>query len=208
MKFMSEKPPKLVQKFEIETPTEDGLGFLITRKVLYHGSGTSGIEKFNAAEDDTVGSGLYFTSKPEDALGYAQGRAEQRKTESPVLYESEVENIKVIDLRKDENVKAVLPGFKEILESKLQDPEIGWARQGTLQEAIAKINTGAVGGGNLREIAWSHGTDWTDYIKSLGYDGLITNEGGEGGYVGNHDSYVIFDPEKAKIIKEEKVAPR
>jgi hypothetical protein len=201
--------PKKSETTEInieEEQIDDGLGILLKQKTLYHGSSTPGIEKFNVAEDDTVGTGLYFTSRPEDAIGYARGRAEQRKTESPVLYASQVENLKILDLRKDENVKKVLPGFKKLLEDELQEPDLGWAKQGTLQAAIEKINTGAVHSGNLREIAWSHGTSWTDYIKSLGYDGLVTLEGGEGEYVKNHDSYVIFDPEKAKIIKEEKIA--
>jgi len=49
------------------------------------------------------------------------------------------------------------------------------------------------------------GNTFSDYVESLGYDGLITFEGGEPLTGGNHDSYVIFDPEKVKIIKEQKI---
>ena len=54
-------------------------------------------------------------------------------------------------------------------------------------------------------------TQWgwlfSEYIAGLGYDGLIAMEGGEGhGF--NHDSYVIFDASKARLVREQKINPK
>ena len=76
--------------------------------------------------------------------------------------------------------------------------------QGGLERTIETINGGKIRAGNLKEIAQSNGKLFSDYIKSFGYEGLITLEGGEGGN-GNHDTYLIFDPEKAKINQEHKI---
>jgi len=122
-----------------------------------------------------------------------------------VIYESSVENMKLLDLRKDENVKKVLDGFKQVLIEKLKEPDLEWNVQGVLQKAVEAITSGKVGSGNLREVTFSTGQMFSDYCKSLGYEGLMTFEGGEGDDVSNHDTYLIFDPEKAKINQEHKV---
>ena len=77
-----------------EEEVDDGLGVLVKRKTFYHGSGTSRIKDFNKAEEDTVGSGVYFTSKAKNAIGYARrrSRTSREKDASPVIYESFVEN--------------------------------------------------------------------------------------------------------------------
>lgn len=188
-----------------EEEIDDGLGILVKKKTLYHGSGTSGIESFNKAEEDTVGSGIYFTSEAKDAIGYARRRSRREKDASPVIYESSVENMKLLDLRKDENVKKVLDGFKQVLIEKLKEPDLKWNVQGVLQKAVEAITSGKVGSGNLREVTFSTGQMFSDYCKSLGYEGLMTFEGGEGDDVSNHDTYLIFDPEKAKINQEHKI---
>ncbi len=210
-KFPTPKQTKkeLAPDRQEKTPLEvesinDGLGILLHRKILYHGSNTAGIEKFNPAEEDTVGSGLYLTSLAEDATKYARYRAEQRKG-NPVLYESQVENLRLLDLRDDANIKKILPGFRNILQAELEGHNLAWPKQATLTAALEKIDSGAVGAGNLREVAWSHGSAWTEYVKSLGYEGLVTYEGGEGPHASNHESYIIFDPQKAQIIKEQQV---
>lgn len=188
-----------------EEEIDDGLGIFVKNKTLYHGSGASGIESFNKAEEDTVGSGIYFTSEAKDAIGYARRRSRREKEASPVIYESSVENMKLLDLRKNENVKKVLDGFKQILIEKLKEPDLRWNYQEVLQRAVEAITSGKVGSGNLREVTFSTGRMFSDYCKSLGYEGLITFEGGEGDDVGSHDTYLIFDPEKAKISQEHKI---
>lgn len=188
-----------------EEKIDDGLGVLVKKKTLWHGSGISGIESFNKAEEDTVGSGIYFTSEAKDAIGYARRRSRREKDASPVIYESSVEDMKLLDLRKDENVKKILEGFKPILVKKLKEPDLKWNVQGVFQMAVEAITSGKVGSGNLREVTFGTGQMFSDYCKSLGYEGLITFEGGEGDDVGSHDTYLIFDPEKAKISQEHKI---
>lgn len=202
--YWQARSEKISEKQDAEE-INDGLGILVKKKTLYHGSGISGVESFNKAEEDTVGSGIYFTSEPKDAIGYARRRARREKDASPVIYESSVENMKLLDLRKDENVKKILDGFKQILIEKLKEPDLKWNVQGVFQRALEAINSGKVGSGNLREVTFSTGQMFSDYCKSLGYEGLITFEGGEGDDVGSHDTYLIFDPEKAKINQEHKI---
>ncbi len=194
------------QRLEAERESNNGLDILINRKTLYHGSATQGIVSFNPAEEDTVGSGIYFTSEAKDAIGYARRRSSSRKGSSPTLYETQVENLRLVNLKRDENVKKVLEGFKEILKEKLKEPGLKWNYEAVLQRAVSAINDGKIGSGNLREVTFSTGEMFSDYVKSLGYEGLVTLEGGEGEDIGNHDTYVIFDPKKVKIIQEQKIA--
>ena len=121
-----------IKERQDEEEIDNGLGILMKKKTLYHGSGISGIETFNKAEEDTVGSGIYFTSEAKDAIGYARLRSERERNPNradgapviedsvPTIYESSVENMKLCDLRKDENVKKVLGGFREVLKAELK----------------------------------------------------------------------------------------
>jgi len=209
-----------IQANEEEEEIEGGLGILVKKKTLYHGSGISGIETFNVAEEDTVGNGAYFTSKAEDAIGYARIRSKRERYEhradgkpvlndsQPVIYESSVENMKLLDLRKDENLKKVLPGFADFLlerrEKRIKDNDNVVDNYAVvLRKVINDIDSGKIR--YLKEAAHQAGTAFSDYVKSLGYEGLVALEGGEGVEVGNHDSYVIFSPEKAKVIREQKL---
>jgi hypothetical protein len=193
---------EIAKKIQGEEPIDGGLGVFVKRKTLYHGTGISGINDFDKAEETTVGEGAYFTSEPEAAIGYARRRSKRDKDQKPIIYEANIENTKLAELRQKENVQKVLPGFRKILLEKWQEPDLRWDRQLVLSKAIEAIDSDKIGPGNLRDIAFSTGKIFTDYIASLGYDGLITYEGGEGSDVGFHDTYLIFDPERAKINKE------
>lgn len=195
---------KKIKERQNEQEIDQGLGVFIKKKTLYHGSGSSGIKQFNKAEEDTVGSGIYFTSTAKEAIGYARVRSRGSEGMTPVIYESSVENIKLLDLRKGENVKKVLADFKDILLEKIKEASLKWYHVEVLQRAIAAINSGKVGSGNLRQVTFSTGEMFSHYVKSLGYEGLITFEGGEGN-IGNHDTYLVFDPKKVKIIQEQKI---
>lgn len=187
-----------------EEEIDDGLGIFVKNKTIYHGSGTSGIEKFTEAEEITVGSGIYFTSSAEDAIGYARIRAKSQEDKSPVVYESVIENMKLMDLRKDENVKKVLGGFKDVLANELKDPDLKWPLREIRERAIQAINSERIRAGNIKYATQSLGKTFSNYVKTYGYDGLATIEGGEGD-IGNHDTFVIFDPEKVTINKEQEV---
>ena len=179
----------------------------IKKKTLYHGSGIGGIKTFNKAEEDTVGSGVYFTSEAKDAIGYARRWSRREKNANFIIYESSVDNIKLVNLRKDKNVKKILDSFKQVLAEKLREPDLKWYYEGALKKAIEAIHSGKVSTGNLRDVTFSVSDLFSNYIKSLGYDGLITFEGGEGNDVGHHDTYLIFDPEKIRIDQEQKIRP-
>lgn len=191
--------------FRAEVESNNGLDMIVNKKTLYHGSATEAIISFNLAEEDTVGSGIYFTSEPKDAIGYAQRRSRGRKDASPTLYEVQIENLRLANLKKNENVREILVGFKEVLKQKLSEPNLKWYHERALQKSIETINQGKVGSGNLRDATFNVTNTFTQYLESLGYDGLITFEGGEGAEVGNHDTYLIFDPKKIKIINEQKI---
>ena len=193
------------QGLKAETVSNNGLDFLINKKILYHGSSTQGITSFTPAEEDTVGSGIYFTSEAKDAIGYARRRSRSRQNSVPILYETQIENLRLANLRNDESVKQLLEGFKEILKKELSNPDIKWHYQEALRRSIDAINQGKIGCGNLREATFAHTDKFTRYLESLGYDGLVTFEGGEGEDIGVHDTYLIFDPKKVKITKEHKI---
>lgn len=199
-----------------EEEIDGGLGVFIKRKIIYHGSGIGGIQKFTPAEEDTVGSGIYFTSQPKDAIGYARIRSKRERSPQradghpviensvPVIYESSIENIKLCDLTKDENATKILLGLRQFLHNKEQNPELNPKVRNFASLLIKKIDTLKVGAGNLKLITQQASVWFSQYVQSLGYNGLIALEGGEGGN-GNHDSYVIFDPEKARIVQEHSV---
>ena len=197
---------------EAEEPTEelldDGKTVLIHKKTLYHGSSLSEISDFQPAEETTIGDGIYTTSEAKDAIGYARIRATARDGE-PIIYEIAVDNARLLDLRSSKTVIETLEGFRPILMDKLKNvkPDAPWyIKSGYFRsiEELDKIVAGEKGAGNLKDVVSSCGNVFSSYLESLSYDGLIFLEGGEGGEggPGNHDSYLIFDPSKAKVIKE------
>lgn len=90
-----------------------------------------------------------------------------------------------------------------------KDESLAWYKQDVYDDIISKIRNNEVTSGKLRRIGFALGKVLTDYISSLGYDGIITLQGGEGRekgdpiHVGNHETYVVFDPGKIKEMKEE-----
>ena len=205
-----------VKERQDEEEINEGMGALMKKKTIYHGSGISGIEKFNKAEEDTVGSGIYFTSEAKDAIGYARLRSQRERNQqrndglpvvpdsAPVIYESSIENMKLLDLRKSENVRKVLANFKEVLKEELKKPNLRWSWEMALDQIIETINSGKIGAGNLKEVTQRTGKLFSEHVKSLGYEGLVTFEGGEGNN-GDHDTYLIFEGDKVKIDQEHKI---
>lgn len=191
----------LVEKSKKEIGTD--LDVFLKKKILYHGSATPGISKFNPAEEDTVGSGIYFTSAEKSAIGYANNRAEIKKNK-PVVYKVEVENLHLANLTTDENAKQILTGFIPVLRQKMKDHADKWYVVEGARRSIETINAGDAGAGKVKNATFSNGGWFSEYLSSLGYDGLIALEGGDKG-VGSHDSYVIFNPDKVKIIQEIKL---
>ncbi|MFA6082316.1 MAG: hypothetical protein WC773_02820 [Patescibacteria group bacterium] len=192
-----------------EEVVDDGLGVLFKKKTLYHGSNIPNIQTMDAAEEDTIGSGAYFTSEATDAIGYAHRRSRRDAKSHPVIYEVNVENIKLLDLRKNENIEIIMPGYRKVLEQRLSDiGGIGsdnWGYAQNLAEAIEAIDNGDPVKKGLRTVTYYFTPLFTEYVESLGYDGLIATEGGEGDMDSGHDSFLIFHPEKAHVVQEHRV---
>ncbi len=196
--------PEQSTHFTPEETINNGLGVLIHEKTLFHGSSVKGISTFNSAEEATVGNGLYLTSKPEDARGYARRRS--KISGEPILYESQIKNMRFLDLRKESNVAEILKGFLEKLKIIAKKPNLKWYYLASLNGAIEKIEKNEIDHMNLREVTSAHGGLFSEYVQSLGYDGLIALEGGEGEDIGNHDSYLIFDPQKVTITTSQAIS--
>ena len=46
---------------------------------------------------------------------------------------------------------------------------------------------------------WNNSQLTTQIVQKEGFDGLIAIEGGEGDEIGEHDSYVIFNPDNVNL---------
>lgn len=200
-----------------EVPIDDGFGVHIKSKTLYHGSATPGIKQLGIAGEDTIGKGVYLTSEPIKGLGYGRRSASETKEpenkNKPTIYETTIRDIKLADLRKQENVDRLLPGFKEFLKQQINKLDTKttsgyWQREAIIKNSLPAFDL-KIGPGSLKLLTYNCTGFFTDYVRNLGYDGLIAFEGGEGYEVdgewqniGDHDSYVIFDPDKVKVIGE------
>jgi len=194
-----------LRKVEEEETIDNGLGIFIKRKVLFHGSNISGIQNFKPADEFTIGKGVYLTSQAEAAIRYARGHSLKHEDKiPPIIYEVSIENLKLLDLRDDKNVDIILRGFREILLKLKEKKESGlkWYEEGAILDAIEVIDTKRYYHWGLREAINGLQNIFTDYCKSLGYDGLIYIEGGNAPFTGDHDTYLIFDPSKIQVIEE------
>ncbi len=84
------------------------------------GSSVSGITQFRDAEETTIGSGFYLTSQKDAAIGYVYVRANDRKLQTPVVYESEIVDANVLTL----TTKTAIMDFMKFFRQKL----IYWGR--------------------------------------------------------------------------------
>lgn len=171
----------------------------IDKQILFHGSGVSGIKDLNASEETTVGRGLYLTSSEEAAKGYALRRAKRNPEYSPTTYTSEISNLTLADLRD----KKAVGNFAKLLGKRLEEEmrsnsNLKWYRAEAIRGTLEMIKNDSFK--SLKEITWNNQEATTRVLQDEGFDGLVTVEGGEGEEVGEHDSYVIFDPKKVKIV--------
>ena len=191
---------------ELEKEESNDLDLFIKKRKLYHGSATKNIRNFNKAGETTVGLGVYLTSNAEDALGYARARNSDENNNKNLnlnIYHASIKNIKILDLTKQNNIEKILQGFKIVLQKRLEKKDLGWLDEASISEAIESIDSKTINNGNLKNVVNLVQEMFTTYIESLGYDGLVTYEGGEKYHNRNHDTYLIFDPQKVKIEKEE-----
>ena len=169
---------------------------------LYHGSGAPGVESFNVAVEDTVGKGVYLVDNREDAAGYARRRARGKEDTQPVVYEAKLENLKLVNLDNQSKLDEIMRGFAiELRHIKVSSPEAPWYVPATIDRRLEEIQNG-IRAGQVKKAVFSHTGLFTDYLQGLGYDGLKAFEGGEGEDVGEHETYLIFNPRKVKITAE------
>lgn len=180
----------------------------IDRMRLFHGSPISGISEFTDAEETTIGYGLYTTSDKNTASGYAIVRSSNEQDR--FLYELEINNMNILDLTTRDAMENFALLLKEsVLDWKDKakvDGSLEWFIDGIVYDIVFAINTKQFRG--LRDITFSVGDIVRNMLTERGFDGLKANEGGESGNgikIGKHDSYVIFDSKKARVIKEEPV---
>ncbi len=197
--------------------------FRINRMRLFHGSRVHGIQEFNDADETTIGDGVYLTSNKEAAYGYSIVRS-VTKDDQPSIYEVEISNLNILNLTTKSGVDAFAKRFREKLfdylrsvkidHEKIMDKDrnemhknLGKLRVMDLIEEIDKQSYAR----GLKNITFGVGHFVREMLGEMGYDGLLALEGGEGGngvLVGDHDSYVIFDPTKVTIVEQQQFASR
>ena len=205
-------------------PMNEGKGVLIAHKNLYHGSATPGIQSLQRADEYTIGAGVYLTSEAKDAIGYVSERMKAGRVKmgmegtiqtAPVLYETEIDNLKFLDLRNENTAQEVMEGYRKYALETYRgiDPNNQEYADGIRHEQLLGIlrRIGEIKAGtspiavSLKEFTSILGELFSEYVASLGYDGLIAIEGGEA-HESNHDSYVVFDPSKVKVIHEQSIS--
>lgn len=192
------------------SPLETRIAMLVSPELqiehmtLYHGSATSGIAELKEAQETTVGTGVYFVDNIAQASEYAIYRARNRGG-TPVVYEAAINNIKLVNLLNQGKLSAVMSGFRGRLLRELQVvPENApWHKTSFLHRRITEIEKG-IEVGMVRNATLNHSGLFSDYLGGIGYDGLMTWEGGEDN-IGSHVTYLIFKPESARVTKEQTV---
>ena len=196
--------------------------FSVSRMRLYHGSQVHGIQEFTAAEETTIGSGVYLTSNKEAAVGYAIVRS-SRPESKPTLYEVEIQDLNILNLSTRSAIDAFAKRFREILierkgqikvdHEKIMDKStrefIKYNTVRNIEERIRMIDDNSYK--YPKDLLFGVG-DWARaMLQEMGYDGLMAIEGGEGGngvVIRDHDSYVIFDPKKVSVVEQQQFASK
>ncbi|HSX45119.1 MAG TPA: hypothetical protein VLF39_03380 [Candidatus Saccharimonadales bacterium] len=201
--------PETLDRTAIESQPEnlEPPELLIDHKILYRGSATSGLNEFSHAQETTVGEGVYFVDNSSQAAEYAKRRGQSLHGSHPVVAKAEVNNLKLVNLSNPEKLQAVMEDFGTVLQKKKESlPEdTPFFRAASIDKSLESIGKG-IQVGRVKEAIFSHSASFTNYLRGLGYDGLKTPEGGEGDDIGKHDTFLIFDPEKIKLISETPVA--
>ncbi len=177
---------------------------------LFHGSPKADIIAFdlNRSEQMTIGSGTYFTPDKESATAYAKWRS--NNVSNPTLYEVEVRNADIADLRTREAQEKFAKLYKQALLDwehnnlpRMKGPTedvtnlLKMLRKEQVGDLVNKIdsNTWSM----LRDLTFGWETLVSGTLSENGYKGLMAIEG-EPPNVAMHDSIVIFDPQDAPIV--------
>lgn len=187
-------------------------GMHVQKMTLYHGSPVAGITSLAEAEETTVGNGAYLTSQKEAAIGYAKIRS-TRQNNTPIVYEAIISDINIANLSTADGISGFSQLLKGGLITKLEKwrkaaSETGdlpsWTVVELASRNIDKIDKNTYD--SLKDLTFSFGHLTRELLTKEGFGGLMTYEGGENSRnisIGTHDSFVIFNPKRAQIVKEE-----
>jgi hypothetical protein len=182
----------------------------VSSMMLYHGSPVTGIRELKAAVDTTIGDGVYLTSHEAWAVEYAFIRTHKgTEKEKPTVYEVEIKDMTLLNLTTKQSLIEFMKFFVEVLDKKYEKlgKEASLIFRTRLGDDIKKIRDALKKDKALypREILEATGSYAAEALTKLGYSGLFAIEGSEAG-TGAHDSYVIFDPKKVKIVREVEIS--
>lgn len=138
----------------------------VERMILYHGSGITGIGEFKAAEETTLGQGLYLTSQSETGKGYALRRAKSSHDGKPTVYEVEINNLRFADFTKPETLEYFSRLLRNRLEEELKKPGLSWYGEAAMRKTLDIIKQR--GFRCLRDLAWNHQGLTTEIVKKQG----------------------------------------
>ncbi len=188
----------------------------VEKMTLYHGTGRSGITEFRDSKATTIGAGAYFTSEFDPASGYSLVRSAGGQDENYVVYEAEIENMRILDLT-DKNTLPIFAQFMRPLINTADaqvDSLPDWPQEykdsfhKSTARTLERINQHTLRG--PKDLLLHFGSVARSALMDKGFDGIKALEGGEGWSdetnIGNHDTFVIFDPKKAKVIRELEIA--
>lgn len=168
-------------------------------KNLYHGTDVRGIEKFDFAEESTVGNNaVYFTTDPTLAIGYARLRNKERKTAGTFLYEAVLKDItvmnwaeeKTVDILKRKLIDFCMRAHRDLALMDYKDFVATYGLGRHIESGIASLaldkiigaceKEGYLNGGNTKLVAQGvMGIFFEKFVKESGFDGVITIEGGD-----------------------------
>ncbi len=191
---------------------------------LYHGSSVSNIRQFEQADSSTIGHGVYLTSSQDSAEGYAKVRSLDRGN-IPTVYHVHLKNVNILNLTSRDATKAFSKAWIEYLQQWRVEQLPNLNMENELVGRIVKDNYNRLINEAIRQhrsvqdfwlrdvIQPGLGDIARQWLTRLGYDGLQAIEGGETSYlpsgepirIGDHDSFVIFDPAKVGVQHESTV---
>jgi hypothetical protein len=175
------------QAARIQRAAEQGYD---TSKVWYHGTPKGGFDEFDpygTSDYGLFGDGVYFTSDPEIASGYANKAV--RGMSRPTIYPVHLKVENPMNMESAPNLKA----WKSALPKEYEDI----ANQGSTNEDVYRA---------LEEMLMSEEYTKADareliqgVLRDMGHDGII-HKGGRTAGSRSHDVAIAFDPEQIRSI--------
>jgi len=202
--------------------------------LLFHGGAIPGIKNFRAALNETFGHGLYLTSDRERAESYALFRTQTEyggecdpedipaEGFQATCYVFEASG-RYFDLRTDEAMEALLPLWRAYLQDNqahiLQDARNYF---GSNHVNLRELMVSGVASDITRVLGWKGEAKryafmepqsylnviFSQFLQQEGYGGLVAIEGNDRTgtlETKKGDSWVVFDPTRARLIEEYEV---